>query len=230
MVLNDRQEKILAFLKENNRASVKKLAQHFYVSEMTVRRDLKEMENAGCLQRYNGGAVYNSDYESLPLEFRKLLHAEAKKQLSEKTKKYLHDSMSVFIDSSSTCLYVIPLLGEYKNIKIVTNSVQCLISASKHGIPCIMAGGDYYAHDMCTTGCETCEFLNRINTDIGFFSGAAISDDGVISDGDSGQCASRRAAMKNCRKKIFMLDKTKLHKKSLYTITRKEDVDEIIIV
>lgn len=230
MVLNERQEKILVFLKENKRASVKRLASHLYVSEMTIRRDLRAMESMGCLQRYAGGAVYTADYGQLPVEFRKLLHADEKKRLSEKTRKYLHDGMSVFIDSSSTCLYVIPLLSDYKDIKIVTNSVQCLIEASGHNIDCIMAGGTYYAHDMCTVGGETNAFLRRVNTDIGFFSAAAISDDGVVSDYDTEQTASRKAAMENCEKKIFMLDRTKMHKKFLYTIARKEEIDDIIIV
>lgn len=41
MILNDRQAEILDFLKENGRASVRRLAGTFYVSEMTIRRDLK---------------------------------------------------------------------------------------------------------------------------------------------------------------------------------------------
>ncbi|MDY3845811.1 MAG: DeoR/GlpR family DNA-binding transcription regulator [Eubacteriales bacterium] len=230
MILNDRQSEIIEFLKTEKRASVKKLAGRFFVSEMTIRRDLKELEREGFLQRYNGGAVYSADYDRLPMETRKLLHAEQKKLLSEKTRNYLHDDISVYIDSSSTCLYVIPLLSEYKGVKLITNSVQCLLLASKYHIPCVMAGGDWYEHDMCTVGGETDSFLRRINTDVGFFSALAISDDGVISDEDSMQTSARRAAMENCQKIIFMLDSTKAHKKYTYTIARIEDVDEILIV
>ena len=87
-----------------NSAPVKKLAVHFYVSEMTVRRDLKELELLGHLKRYNGGAVYCAESNMLPIESRKLMHAGEKRRHSEAARKYMHDSMTVFIDSSSTCL------------------------------------------------------------------------------------------------------------------------------
>ena len=51
MVLNDRQAEMAEFIKKNSRVSVKKLAEKFYVSEMTVRRDLKEMEKLGYVRR-----------------------------------------------------------------------------------------------------------------------------------------------------------------------------------
>ena len=61
MVLNDRQAEMAEFIKKNSRVSVKKLAEKFYVSEMTVRRDLKEMEKLGYVRRYNGGALARHD-------------------------------------------------------------------------------------------------------------------------------------------------------------------------
>ena len=61
MVLNDRQAEMAEFIKKNSRVSVKKLAEKFYVSEMTVRRDLKEMEKLGYVRRYNGGALARND-------------------------------------------------------------------------------------------------------------------------------------------------------------------------
>ena len=57
MVLNKRQEQTVELVKAEHRASVKRIAQHFFVSEMTVRRDLKILEENGYLKRYNGGAV-----------------------------------------------------------------------------------------------------------------------------------------------------------------------------
>lgn len=229
-MLNARQYDIIEFLKENKRASVKKLSCHFYVSEMTVRRDLKELEKQGYLKRYNGGAIYNVGEESLPIESRMLIHKKEKDVISRESKKYLHDGMSVFIDSSSTCTYIISSVAEYKDIKIVTNSVQNLLAASKYHIPCILAGGNYYEHDMCTVGGITEDFLSGINVDISFFSVMGISDDGVISDNDENQTAVRKVVMKNSKKNIFMFDKEKLHKKYLYTLCKTDDAYKIIIL
>lgn len=228
--MNNRQADIVAYLKEHQRCSVRKLAAHFYVSEMTVRRDLKKLEEQGCIQRYNGGAVYLGEYESLPIDSRRLLHAIEKRTISEKARKYLGDSMTVFIDSSSTSLYIVPLLVDYQGITIVTNSVQCLIAASKYHLRCIMAGGMYYEHDMCTVGGMTDEFLRGINVDIGFFSARGLADDGTISDSDEYQTAARKAVMPNCEKRVFLFDSTKQHKKYLYTLCSVDEADDVILV
>lgn len=228
MVLNERQSELLTLLKQHGRMSVKNFSKHFYVSEMTIRRDLKEMEKCGYLQRYNGGAVY-TDKGDLPFNLRKLTHLKEKNTLIEKAKKYLTDSITVFIDSSSTCMYIIPALAEYKDITLVTNSVQSLITAAEYHIPCIISGGMCYEADMCCVGSLAEEFLHNINVDIAFLSAAAISDDGIISDNDPSQTAVRKIAMRNSGKTIIFLDKAKCGKKYTYTLCRKDETDDVII-
>ena len=230
MALNARQIDMAAYLKQNRCATVKKLASHFYVSEMTVRRDLKELELRGYLKRYHGGAVYGEDYNKLPIETRKLLHADEKNRLSAAARRYIHDAMTVFMDSSSTCLYILPILAEYKDIKIITNSVSCLLDAAKYHIPCMMAGGEYFEHDMCTVGSETERFLQNYHIDVGFYSAAGISDDGVISDSDADQTAVRKAVMQHCSKNVFFFDSEKQNKKFFYILCRSDAVDEAVIL
>ena len=229
-MLNERQKEILNFLRKQERATVRKMAKEFYVSEMTIRRDLNELEKTGLVNRYNGGAVFCGESGSLPIATRKFLHRKEKANLSEKTKKYLHNGMSVYIDSSSTALYMIPILAEFKDITIITNSASCLIAAAKYNIKCIMAGGELYDRDMCTVGGETIEFVRKYNTDIGFFSTLGISDDGIISDTDLRQSNVKCAAFQSCALKIFMFDSSKQHKKYLYTLCGVDDADDIIII
>lgn len=93
-----------------------------------------------------------------------------------------------------------------------------------------MAGGIYYEHDMCTVGGMTNEFLRNINVDVGFFSAKGLSDDGIISDDDESQTAARKAAMINCKQKIFLFDTTKQHKKYIYTLCKTDVIDDIFLI
>ena len=229
MILNERQNAILELLKTEERVSVKVLSQRFFVSEMTIRRDLKNMEQCGYLQRYNGGAVYMGN-SSLPVSVRKFTHLKEKKGLIENAKKYLRDFCTVFIDSSSICMYIIPLISEYKNIKIVTNSVQNLLAAAEYHIPCIICGGNYYEKDMCCIGGLADDFLRKINVDIAFFSSCGISEDGIISDVDEFQTAIRKIVIQNSEKNIFFFDKSKYGKKYIYTVCKSDEIDEVIIL
>ena len=229
-MLNERQQDIVEFIKKEKRASVKKLAAQFFVSEMTIRRDLKELEIQKYLKRYNGGAIYYGSDLSLPVNVRKFLNAKEKNMLSRKAEKYLRNGLTVFIDSSSTCMYIIPLLAEYDNITIITNSVQNVLIASEHHISCIVAGGEYCECDMCTVGSETENYLRNINVDIAFFTTLGLSDDGVISDSDERQTAVRKAVMENSKKNLFLFESGKLHKKFPYTLCRTDMADDIIMI
>lgn len=228
-MMNERQEKILQFIKESGRAAVKMIAKKFYVSEMTVRRDLNFLKESGYIERYNGGAVYRGNNALLPLMYRSDLHKSEKERLANNIKKYLKDGITVFIDSSSTCSYVVPLLAEYKGVKIVTNSVYSLLKAGEYHIPCVLTGGEYNEQDMCLVGSAVCEFLKNINIDIGFFSSSGILD-GLITDGDEPQTSVRKNALVSTAVKIFMFSRDKQNKKCLYTLCRTEDVDKIIIL
>ncbi len=229
-MLNERQQDIVEFIKKEKRASVKKLASQFFVSEMTIRRDLKELENQNYLKRYNGGAVYCRSDSLLPIEMRKFLNAKEKNILSKRAEKYLRDSQTVFIDSSSTCMYIIPLLTDYNDITIITNSVQNLLVAAEHHIRCSIAGGNYYERDMCTVGSETENYLRNINVDIAFLTTSGLSDDGVISDIDERQTAVRKAVMENSKKNLFLFESSKLHKKFPYTLCRTDMADDIFMI
>ena len=57
MGLTDRQARMAEWLNAHGRGTVQELAAAFFVSEMTVRRDLNELARGGYAQRYNGGAM-----------------------------------------------------------------------------------------------------------------------------------------------------------------------------
>ena len=211
-------------LKKDKRVSVSQLAKKLYVSDMTIRRDLSLMEKSGYLQRYHGGAINIEREEHLPINQRKLLHSREKSLMAKMARPFLRDSISVYIDSSSTCMYIIPIIAEYKDIRIITNSIQNLLYASQYHIPCTLAGGNYYEQDMCNIGSITEQFFNDINVDLAFFSVQGISEDGIISDYDEKQTAVR----KNAKQKVFLFGSAKQNKKYLYTLCNAREADEII--
>ncbi len=224
-----RQQDILEILYGQGRATVTELARKLYVSEMTVRRDLCEMEREGYLRRYRGGAVLKADTREMPLAARVRVDEGEKKQLCAACERFLRDHITVYLDSSSTCLYLIPMLARYKGVTVVTNSVQALLNASALHLTCLLIGGEYYAQDMCLVGPLGERAAGEINVDVAFMSTAALSDDGVISDFDLRQTAMRLAVMKNARECVFLFEKSKLGKKLTYTLCHRDDATAVIV-
>ena len=229
MELNERQQNILNLLHENGKISVNKLSKILNYSEMTVRRDLTKMEKAGLLKRSHGMALEN-DIQSQPITTRSFAQDGEKRTLSKEASKYLSDNITVFLDSSSTCIYLIPYIAEKRNVTIFTNSVQVLLSAANFHIPCYLTGGKYFEKDMCLLGSAAEKYAENINADIAFFSCAGYSEDGKITDDSEEQTAVRLAAMKNANKIIMLFDSTKKNLTYAFTVCRKENIFKMITV
>ena len=117
MEYKDRKKDILDILYANGRVSVLQLAKTLFVSEMTIRRDLSEMEKDGVLKRYRGGAVLTAVSSEMPISQRFFVDESEKIYLSKKAINFLSDDLTIFIDSSSTCHYIIPYINRFKNHK-----------------------------------------------------------------------------------------------------------------
>ena len=226
---NERQKEILEILYQKGRVSVAELARTLFVAEMTIRRDLTEMEKSGFLRRYRGGAVLKINLGEMPISQRLLLDKDEKEALAQKCLPFLQDNITVFIDSSSTCQYLIPHLAQKKSITLITNSISALLTASRLHLPCILIGGEYYEQDMCMVGSLAEQTVRDLNVDLAFFTTAAISDDGIITDFDLRQTMIRRLVMQNAKQSIFLFEKEKRGKKLLYTLCRKEDAAAVIM-
>lgn len=221
MKLNPRQTAILDYIKENRHARVSALSKIFFVSEMTVRRDLCELEKLNCIRRFNGGAVINEKDFGLPLESRTLHNAEEKKALCRKAASAVKDGMTLFVDHSATCSFLPVFLRERKNIRIVTNSLR--LPTETH-LPCFVVGGNYYEKDMCLFGPKTIASLGEYHADIGFYSAMGLSGDGVISDESENACEVRRAMMAHCDRNVFLFDSSKLGKLFSFIISDGKNV------
>jgi len=227
MELNERQQNILNILREKGKISVTALAKELCYSEMTIRRDLTKMEMAGLLKRSHGMALEN-DINSQPVTTRSYAQDSEKRSLCKEASWYLTDKMTVFLDSSSTCIYLIPYIAEHKEMCIFTNSVQVLLSAANFHIPCYLTGGKYYERDMCLLGAQAEKYAENINVDVAFFSCAGYTEDGRITDDSEEQTAVRIAAMKNAKKSIMLFDSTKRNVTYAFTVCREEDVYRVI--
>ena len=150
--------------------------------------------------------------------------------MGKEAQKYLRDNSVVYIDSSSTCSFVIPHIKKFSNVKIITNSVKALLLASELHIPCFLIGGDYYEEDMCFVGPVAEMYAQNVNVDVAFFSARGITDDGVITDPVIDQSSVRLHIMKNSGCNVFLFEKSKVGKKYTYTICNKDEVDEVIIM
>ena len=226
--MNERQRQIVDYLNAHKQATVAELSGKLFVSEMTVRRDLAYLEQGGHLRRYHGGAVAPEQVIMQPLQIRAHHNNKEKAELAALAAEHLQDGMTIYLDSSSTCGYLIPHIAKKSGITVVTNSARHLLLLSERNIPTIFIGGNYYNKDMCCIGEGTVSEIKRMNYDLGFFSSTGYIEGGKITDSEPHQTAIRAAAMENSVGSIFLFDHTKIGKLYPYTLCEEREAKKII--
>lgn len=166
----ERLDHILAFLHEKPTATVKTLANRLYASEATVRRDLTELEKRGLVKRLHGGVVLlDGANRELPIAVREQQNVEAKREIAAKAAKYLRDGQVIFLDASSTVMFLIKYFESFKLLTIVTNGLKTAqeLSGLNHNVYC--TGGLMLHNSSAYVGDFAVDFVRHFNADVFFF-------------------------------------------------------------
>lgn len=230
MELNQRQKDILHLVIQKQRVSVEFLARHLFFSQMTIRRDLIKLENEGYLKRYHGGALALSLTEQYPIEQRMHINEQEKRDIAKCAEKHLRDHQTILLPGCSTNAYILPLLKNYKELHIITDSVQFLTALSEMKIRCTISGGEYYAADKILRGRFAENFFRSVNYDVAFFGCDGVAEDGTVSVIREDAAELIRIGFVNAAKQIFLADHSKLGVRCTYNVCRTSDADDVIMV
>lgn len=116
-----RRHLIVSQLQQQGEVTVEQLAAHFQTSEVTIRKDLTALEQAGLLLRRYGGAVpvpqdFISDSSLEKVSKRKIAIAKAAADL-------IKDHYRIIIDSGRTTAALLPELASKRGLVVMTNSL-----------------------------------------------------------------------------------------------------------
>ena len=229
----ERRQWIIKELKINKKLEINALSKTLNVSEMTIRRDLKFLENSGILNRISKGAIVNTmnDFDIIDdtLKTRTLQNIEQKKILAKYASHLINDGDVIFLDASTTvyemCSYIVN-----KNITIITNSVRIAqFFNSTKNITVILTGGILRYATLSLIGSDCEEFLKKYNTNKVFMSAKAITFLNGLTDVNMFEINTKKIAIKNTNEVIVLLDNTKFNKVSLKKVCDTEQISKLII-
>lgn len=171
---SDRRERIAGLIEQSGRVSVMDLAERFGVTDVSIRRDLTVLEDAGRLRRVHGGAVTaarggrDSGYRVRLRE-----HRDAKSRIGALAATMIRAGDIVVFDSGTTVAQVaahIPgPLRRPNAITIVTNSLPVIDEVGAWDSPhLICLGGLYLPEYQATVGPQTVADMRDLSADIVF--------------------------------------------------------------
>lgn len=215
MLNQPRLDEILRRLAQNQRVLVVDLAQDLHVSDETIRRDLKYLEEQGKLRRIHGGAILPRNNVEQPLEVRSKIKPQAKAQVAQLAAGLVREGMSLFIDTGTTTLALAARLTGFGQLNVVTNSLdiaQLLAQQSNNRI--IVTPGDLRRNDNALIGPHATEFAQQFHYDIAFMGIGAIDLEIGLMDYEEPEALLRRTLVRRCQRSVVLADDGKFGRRT----------------
>ncbi|EHI73668.1 lactose phosphotransferase system transcriptional repressor [Streptococcus criceti] len=229
MIKNVRWNKIIDLINMNGGTmTTSDIATVTGVSEVTIRRDLKQLEEQGKLKREHGGAISidRSRHTEFSTDEKLLLNVEKKNNIGKKLGDLIPNNSTVYLGAGTTLLLAIPYLAA-KNIRFVTNSYPAFQALLEYDNQIILTAGEFYR--------RTGEFLGPIaeasfkdlNIDFALCSTNGISKNRVTTS-NSTQGSIQLTAMNCANKKIIVADTSKIGISDMITFAPLEAFDSLV--
>lgn len=229
MLKEERYDKILAILEEEQYISAAKLSKMLYVSLPTIRRDLAELGRRNQIIRSHGGAKkIHAEHTVAPLNFRKTVNSAEKRALCRRAADLVNDNDIIFIDASTTTLQMADFLSEKKGITVITNGIPIATLLIQKGIKTYCTGGEIFENSLAHFGSFAEEFIQRFNIDILFFSCHGVNEKGMLTDPSLPETQIRKVAINQSKKAVFLCDETKFSLSTPYNLVPIHTIDYVI--
>ncbi|HHX77338.1 MAG TPA: DeoR/GlpR transcriptional regulator, partial [Firmicutes bacterium] len=142
MLAVERRALILSELKEHQTIRVADLSKKCGVTEETIRRDLERLEQSNLLVRTHGGAIAIQSGAEMSFDFRNQQNVREKQQIARKAASTLSRGDTIFLDASTTSLYLAQEISNKTDLTVITNSARIVFELSnKPHITVISTGG-----------------------------------------------------------------------------------------
>ena len=175
-----RRSAIAAYINEMSSVTFGQIKEAFPdVSDMTIRTDLKALDEAKKIVRVHGGAksvetvIGNDDL----LGKRAVQNVDAKQVIAEKAAGFVRENMTIFVDSGSTTTL---LAAQFPDVRclIITNSISCAVEFARlKKARVYVTGGQLNRNSLSLTGTSAVTELLQIHFDLAFLGATSYRSD-----------------------------------------------------
>jgi DeoR/GlpR family transcriptional regulator of sugar metabolism len=184
--LNTRQAEILDRVGRQGFVSVSELAASFGVSDMTIRRDFRELARQGMARVVHGGislpsgADHSSDFGE-----RAGFEAEGKERIARACVRMVSDRETIVIDAGTTCYEIVRQLPRDFRGTIITHSASAIQQSLRlSSARTICLGGELLHDSQAFIGEMGLNAIGRLRAQKAFIGAAAVRVDGLYVDRD----------------------------------------------
>ncbi|WP_312239569.1 DeoR/GlpR family DNA-binding transcription regulator [Pantoea sp.] len=231
MLPDERRVFIYSYLHQNAHAAIADLVKLLDVSHMTIRRDLKEMENEGKVTLISGGARLNQALiQELPYIEKAMLHHSVKRNIGKVAERLIEAGNVIYLDAGTTTYEIARVVAsKLKKITVITNdfTIADFLMSAPH-IDLFHTGGQVDMRNRSSVGHGAAQFIRQHNIDVAFISSSSWDAVRGISTPDEGKMLVKQAVLAASRRKVLVSDSSKYGKYGMFHICPLNEVDDII--
>lgn len=223
----ERQAQIFRILETEHRVEVSDLSRRFTVSEDTIRRDLRDLENQDLIRKTHGGALRHVA-SAPPYHTRVGYLSDVKDAIGKEAALLVEEGDSIIIDSGTTTLCLAQSLRT-SNLRVLTNNLEIARVITEHpDYDLIVLGGQWDSVHHELGGAATLEQLSRYRVTKLFLGMTAIDRDNGLTDLSEGDSAIKRGMIQIAQQVIGLADHTKLGKVAFSQVAPASVLDILI--
>ncbi len=229
-----RRELILEEVQANHSVYVSELSKRFGISEVSIRRDLDQLERNGLVKRVHGGAVALANDQLGRSHTEKLQQfMEEKERIGRAAVDMIQPDERIFFDSGTTVAQVarsIPKeLLQSGNLTIITGSIP-VVQTIGHwkSVQTILLGGIYLSAFETTVGPQTINVLQGLHADKMFLGTDGVTLSHGLTTANILEAEVDQAMVNTASEIIAVADSSKIGVAGLTTIIPVERLDKLI--
>lgn len=226
----ERQARILELIEEHGKVEVGDLSRRLRASEVTIRKDLKELQARGLLRRAHGGAVRAVTVSADPsLQVKAALHADEKRRIGAAAAALVADGESIILDSGTTTQQVARYIRDRRGLKVITNALNVAAELTGAGeVEVILLGGLLRQNSGSLVGQFAEEMLKQLSVDKLFLAVDAVDLEFGLSTPNLDESHVNQAMVRAARETILVADSSKFGRRSFSRIVPLSEVARVV--
>lgn len=224
----ERHAKIIELLENQMVCTPGELAENLGCSEMTIRRDLTELENMKLIRRKHGCAFLLKSAK--PSYFHEQLdeHQYEKEAIAKAAMRFVHPYSVICIDSGTTAHTLCRFLPDNMPLSVITSNLMTAVElANKENIQTYVIGGMLY-HRARAIMTESIDMLEQHPADVAFISARAFRIPGGAFEHTYPLVETKKALASIAKKVVLLIDYSKCEHVSLCNSIPLNQIDTII--
>ncbi|HEX8426984.1 DeoR/GlpR family DNA-binding transcription regulator [Hymenobacter sp.] len=225
-----RHQLILQRLQDQKHVDVLDLCEELKVSAVTIRKDLKLLEEKELLFRTHGGASLENPYiKDRPVNEKELLYVDEKVRIAAAAAQLISAQEAVIMASGTTIVALARALPPHLPLTVITSALNVGLELLHHPEIEVLQLGGYLRHSSSSvTGPQAEQVLADISCQKLFLGVDGIDLDFGLTTTNSGEAHLNQAMLRAAQETIVLADSSKFGKRGFGRICGLDQVHRII--